>query len=230
MTASLMAELQQRTSRFGAFKARNAVTRSGSRRRGYYPSRFGSLAWESPLERDLICRLDGSWSCSALITQPLQLVIPCRRGESFGYTPDAVTRLHCGSLMAIECKPEDLLLDEEVRRHRAVLAYLGSIDIAFRVLTERELQGSLRQVNAILLSRHFNGAMKPSQVQRLQARVLSSRRDTFGQLVEAIGLQNARSALARGFSYFDTGAQLVDDTPLFDTFHEAHDAADFLFA
>lgn len=230
MTTSLMAELRLRTSALKTFKARNAVTRSGNRRRGFYPSRFGSLPWESPLERDLIGRLDGSWSCKDLVTQPMQIEIPCRHGGSFGYTPDAVARLHCGSLTAIECKPEHLLLDKEVRRHKAVLACLGSLDIRFRVLTERELHAGARQANAILLSRHFNAALKPTQVQRLQAQTQSSRYETFGQLVEAIGLQNARSALARGFSYFDTSAALVNDTPLFDIFLEAHDAADFLFA
>lgn len=230
MSAQLMAELVHRTSQHGSFDARTIITRSGRRRRGSIPSRFGLLEWEAPLERDALYRLAASWSCTALVPQPVQWVIPCRHGDSFRYTPDAATQLRCGFIAAIECKREDDLDEEMKRRLRAVLAYLSRLGIAFKVLTERDLPGSSRQANAELLSKHYQAELKPAYVQALHALTRSSPSETFGQLVQRLGLQQARTALARGFLFFDTAEPLVDDTPLFDTFHESHDAADFLYA
>jgi len=229
MSAQLMAELVHRTSLHGSFDARTIITRSGKRRRGSIPSRFGLLDWEAPLERNALYRLTASWSCTALIPQPVQWVIPCRYGDSFRYTPDAATQLCCGFIAALECKREKDLDEEMRRRLRAVLAYLSRLGIAFKVLTERDLPDSSRQANAELLSKHYQAELKPAHVQALHALTRSSPSETFGQLVQRLGLQQARTALARGFLFFDTAEPLVDDTPLFDTFHESHDAADFLY-
>lgn len=208
MSAQLMAELVRRTSRHGSFNARDIVTRSGTRRRGDIPSRFGFLDWEAPLERDALYRLDASWSCTALIPQPGQWVIPCRHEDSFRYTPDSATQLRCGSITVFECKPEKDLHGEMKRRLRAVHTYLSDLGIDFKVLTERDLPASCRQANAELLSKHYQAALKPAHVQRLQALTRSSSSKTFGQLVQTLGLQHARLALARGFLFFDTAEPL----------------------
>jgi hypothetical protein len=227
-TTGLLLELMQRTALDGNFTARNVVTRSGVRRRGLYASRFGQLPWEAPLEFDLIARLDGSWACAEAFTQTLQFVIPCRRGESFLYTPDACLRRRGEQIEAVECKPEALLDDFNQHRHAQIRRYFRSLDIGFLVLGENELPSDARHANALVLGESFRRALKPPKVRELGERTAASAPRTFSALVDALGPADARTALARGFVYFDTAAPLGAATPLFQVFQEAHDAADFL--
>jgi hypothetical protein len=231
-TAGLLRELMHRTALDGSFTARNIVTPSGGRRRGLYPSRFGMLPYEAPLECDLIKRLDGSWTCTEFVTQALQLLIRDRRAdqESFRYTPDACVRHHGGRISLIECKPDDLLDEFNRPRGPKIQRYLQSLDIDFLVLTESELHPGLRQANASMLSCNFRRALKPALVRQLQERTTKAQPSTFGALAHALGLGDARTALARGFVFFDTAALLTESTPIHPTFHEALDAADFLCA
>lgn len=230
MKRALLNELMHRTSVDGSFTARNVITRSGARRRGLYASRFGQLAWEAPLERDLIARLDGSWTCSEVLTQALQFVIPSRSGKSSLYTPDACVRDRAEEIRIVECKPQTMLDGLTTRHHEEIRSYFGSLDIEFLVLTESELAGGTRHENAILLSDNFQRSLKPAKVRELKERTAASSSLSFGALTHALGLHDARTALARGFAYFDTLSPLSVDTPLFQTFHEAHDAADFLYS
>jgi hypothetical protein len=230
-TTGLLLELMQRTALDGNFTAREVVTRSGARRRGLCPSRFGMLSYEAPLERDVIKRLDGSWACTEFITQALQLLIRDGRSEqeSFRYTPDACARHH-GRISLIECKPDNLLDEFNRPRGPKIQRYLRSLDINFLVLTEDDLHPGPRQANALMLSNNFRRELKPAQVHQLQERMTKLKPSTFGALTQALGLADARTALARGFVFFDTAAELTDNTPIYLTFHEAFDAADFLCA
>lgn len=230
MKRSLLHELMHRTSVNGFFTARNVITRSGKRRRALYASRFGQLATESPLEWDLIARMDGSWACSEVLTQALQFVIPSRSSESFLYTPDACARDRDEGIRIVECKPESMLDVLTKRHHEEIRSYFGSLDIKFLVVTESELVRGVRHENAILLGDNFQRSLKPAKVRELRERTAASSSRTFGALTHALGFRDARTALARGFAYFDTVAPLSADTPLFEEFREAHDAADFLYA
>lgn len=230
MKRALLDELMHRASVDGFFRARNVITRSGKRRRSLYASRFGQLAAESPLEWDLITRLDGSWACSEAITQALRFVIPSRFEEAFLYTPDACARDRAEEVWVLECKPEAMLDGLTKRRHEEIRSYLGSLDIKFLVVTESELARGARHKNAILLSDSFRRSLRPAEARELKERVTASSSRSFGALKHALGLHDACTALARGFAYFDTVAALSADTPLFEEFCEAHDAADFLYA
>jgi hypothetical protein len=228
MKRSLADEMAGRTAVGGSCTARNIVTRSGSRRRGLYASRFGQLPWEAPLEFDLLARLDGSWACTEAFTQTLQFVIPCRSGESFFYTPDACLRRRGEQIAAVECKPDALLDDFNQHRHAQIRRYFRSLDIGFLVLGENELPADARHANALVLGESFRGTLQPPKVRELGERTAQSAPGTFGALVDALGPADARTALARGFVYFDTAAPLGAATPLFQIFQETHDAADFL--
>lgn len=98
MTTSLAQRLAAQLEQTIQYQPRRIVTRSGARVRGTFPSHHFArpMHWESPLERQLIYRLEASWIAVDAATQPVTLKIP----ELFGEDGECF-RLHPGC-----CRPD----------------------------------------------------------------------------------------------------------------------------
>ncbi len=129
-------KLQERLSALApqsSTKPRNLVTRCGARLRGtHHSNRFPvPMTWETPEERTAIEALDASFGILDLLSQPAQLEIPSEDG-SFSYTPDVAVLWKDGSIWVVECKPQDVLEQLDIRsKHNAISMHLMSYDIRF---------------------------------------------------------------------------------------------------
>lgn len=124
-----------------ARKVRPVVTRSGSRVRGFVPSRKAPewARYESGLERDMLRMLEVSSLAKAIHTHPFVMKL-VGKAKPLHYTPDVVVELEQGGII-VEVKARYFLRKPEQRaRFETIASALRAERIEFVLITEDQIR------------------------------------------------------------------------------------------
>ena len=196
--------------------ARKAVTRSGRGYRGRFPSRkLGRMvAWESPLERDVILHLEFSPGVVRFQEQPEKVTFWAGDEFSFCY-PDFRLELRDGRHVRLEVKASEKLDKPEVaEKYRWVAIHYAQQGENFRLVTEREARREPLLGNLKTLRPMLRREPKDESWKKLLPEIMAGAELPVSEVTRRIGCDGALRLIAHQVLFCDLTEPLTGNNPV----------------
>ena len=208
-------------------KPRNIVTRTGSRNRGIlHCEEFGSLLWESPIERTMLKAMCLSPTVECLLVQPAVFEITLFDGTTTTYTPDAAAFVN-RSLVIFEAKADNQARHPVIaERLQAIKHHFQLAGVAYVVFTDKQFNDKYEaRLDTLWRHRKYFGRCDQRRPLMKRAQQAAQTKPTLRSYVDAVGdLHAAMHALATRHAFIDFAQPINDDAIVFPSYEAQHDS------